>query len=124
MPSTCYISETDLSDQTLLDCFPAVYDDGPPERKASTHETQDGRVFQDFGYEDSDYDLTLRCDRIGETNLAALKLKFAAVGKMWRWHDEYGNDYNIFFRRLTPRRIQGNDLYVVEMTFNVVAIIP
>lgn len=123
MPSTCYLSETDLSDQTLLDSYPAIYNDGPPERRASSQQTQDGTVYQDFGYEDSDRELTLRCDWITDANLAALEAKYVQVGKVWRWHDEKGNDYNVFFRRLQPRRIQGNDASVVEMTFNVVAVI-
>ncbi len=123
MPSTCYISELDLSDQTFLDAYPAIYNDAPPERRASAHQTQDGQVYQDFGFEDSDWELSLRCDKISMTNFDALKLKHAVVGKVWRWHDEYGNDYNIFFRRLSPRRIQGNNAYIVEMVFAVLEIL-
>ena len=121
MASTCYLSELDLSDKTFLDSFPAIYNDGPPERRASSHQTQDGTVRQDFGYEDSDRELTLRVDWITTTTLVALRAKYAEAGKVWRWHDEKGADYNIFFRRLLPRRIQGNNAYVIEMTFDVIA---
>ena len=122
MPGICYLSELDLSDKTLLDEDPAFYDDGPPERRASDHQTQDGTVRQDFGFATSDRSLRLRTDFVTTAILAALNTKFAAVGHLWRWHDHRGADYNVFFRRLEPRRISGNEAYVVEMTLDVVSI--
>lgn len=122
MAGICYLSELDLSDQTFLDEDPAFYDDGPPERRASDHQTQDGTVRQDFGFGTSDRSLRLRTDFVTTATLVALNTKFAAVGKVWRWHDHRGADYNVFFRHLEPRRISGNEAYVVEMTLDVVSI--
>ncbi len=121
MPGASYLSELDLSDKTFLDADPAFYDNGPPERRASDHQTQDGTVRQDFGYETSDRRLRLRTDWMVTATLAAFVTKFAVVGKVWRWHDDLGADYNVFFRRLAPRRIPGNNAYVVEMTLDVVS---
>lgn len=122
MPGICYLSEPDLSDQTFLDEDPAFYEDGPPERRASDHQTQDGTVRQDFAFATSDRSLRVRTDFMTTGTLAALQSKFAAIGKVWRWHDHRGADYDVFFRRLEPRRIRGNEAYVVEMTLDVVSI--
>jgi len=122
MAGTCYLSELDLSDQTFLDEDPAFYDDGPPERRTSDHQTQDGTVRQDFGFATSDRTLRLRTDFVTAATLVALNTKFAVAGKVWRWHDHRGADYDVFFQRLEPTRIRGNEAYVVEMTLDVVSI--
>lgn len=122
MPGTCYLSELDLSDKTFLDADPAFYENGPPDRRASDHQTQDGTVRQDFAFAASDRSLRLRTDWMTTATLAAFEAKFGAVAKVWRWHDDQGADYDVFFRRLAPRRIPGNNAHVVEMTLDVVSI--
>ena len=123
MPSTCVLSEIDDSDPTYLDEDPIVYDDGPAERRASAQATADGRVWQDFGVPDVDRQIRLRTDWMSETTFDALKAKFAQAGKLWRWMDNQGHEYRVFFRSLTPERIRAHAAYRVEMVFDVVEVV-
>jgi len=123
MASTCVLSEIDGSDPTYLDEDPIQYDDGPAERRASAHATADGRVWQDFGAPDVDRQIRLRTDWMGEATLDALKAKLAQIGKFWRWVDNQGHEYRVFFRALNPERIRGHAAYRVEMVFDVVEVV-
>ena len=123
MASTCVLSEIDGSDPTYLDEDPIQYDDGPVERRASAHATADGRVWQDFGAPDVDRQIRLRTDWMGEATLDALKAKLAQIGKFWRWVDNQGHEYRVFFRALNPERIRGHAAYRVEMVFDVVEVV-
>jgi hypothetical protein len=120
MASTCVLSEIDGSNATYLDEDPIQYDDGPAERRASAHATADGRVWQDFGATDVDRQIRVRTDWISEATLGALKAKFAQTGRLWRWVDNGGDEYRVFFRSLNPERIRGHAAYRVEMVFDVV----
>ena len=123
MPSTCVLSEVDGSEPTYLDEDPALYDDGPAERRASAHATADGRVWQDFGAPDVDRQIRLRTDWMGEATLDALKAKLAQIGKFWRWVDNQGHEYRVFFRALNQERIRGHSAFRVEMVFDVVEVV-
>jgi len=123
MPSTCVLSEVDGSEPTYLDEDPALYDDGPAERRASAHATADGRVWQDFGAPDVDRQIRLRTDWMGEATLEALKAKLAQIGKFWRWVDSQGHEYRVFFRALNQERIRGHSAFRVEMVFDVVEVV-
>jgi len=120
MASSCVLSAIDGSDPTFLDEDPALYDDGPAERRASAHATADGRVWQDFGAPDVDRQIKLRTDWMTQTTLDAMRAKFAQVGTVWRWVDNGGHEYRVFFRSLNPERIRGHAAYRVEMVFDVV----
>jgi len=123
MPSTCILSEIDGSEPTYLDEDPALYDDGPAERRASAYATADGRVWQDFGAPDVDRQIRLRTDWMSEATLDAVKTKFAQVGTLWRWVDNQGREYRVLFRSLTPERIRAHAAYRVEMVFDVVEVV-
>jgi hypothetical protein len=119
----CFLSEIDGSSPTYLDEDPIQYDDGPAERRASAHATTDGRVWQDFGVLDVDRQIRLRTDWMSEATLDAVKTKFAQVGTVWRWVDNQGHEYRVFFRSLNPERIRGYAAYRVEMVFDVVEVV-
>jgi len=123
MPSTCVLSEVDGSDPTYLDEDPALYDDGPAERRVSAHATADGRVWQDFGALGVDRQIRLRTDWMAQGTLDAFTAKLAQVGTLWRWVDNQGHEYRVFFRSLNPERIRGHDAHRVEMVFDVIQII-
>ena len=121
MAASCYMSKPDDGETTYLDEDPAFYEDGPPERRASSHATFGGsRVWQDFGAPDMDRQIRLRTDWMTETTLDAFMAKFAVMGQIWKWVDHKGHEYRVFFRALTPERIRGHEAYRVEMLLDVV----
>jgi hypothetical protein len=123
MASSCVLSAIDGSDPTSLDEDPALYDDGPAERRVSSHATADGRVWQDFGALDVDRQIKLRTDWMTQATLDAFNAKFAQVGMVWRWADSGGREYRVLFRSLNPERIRGYAAYRVEMAFDVVEVV-
>ena len=123
MPSTCVLSEVDGSNATYLDEDPIQYDDGPAERRVSAQATADGRVWQDFGALDVDRQIRLRTDWMTQTTLDAFNAKFAEAGTVWRWVDNQGHEYRVFFRALIPERIRGHAAYRVEIVFDVVEVV-
>jgi DNA-binding IclR family transcriptional regulator len=123
MSSTCYLSELDGSQKTYLDEDPAIYQDVPPERRASSHATADGRVWQDFGAPDVDRQIKLRTDWMSQATLDSFADKFAQVGHAWRWVDNRGHEYHVFFRSLTSEYIRGQGAYRVEMIFDVLQVV-
>jgi len=124
MPSACCLSLPDDSEQTFLDEGPAFYEDGPPERRASSHATfGGGKVWQDFGAADVDRQIRLRTDWMTQATLDDFAEKFATVGQIWRWVDDRGHEYLVVFRALNPERIRGYEAYQVEMAFDVVEVV-
>lgn len=123
MASTCVLSEIGGSDPTCLDEDPILYDNGPAERRASAHATADGRVWQDFGALEVDRQIRLRTDWMTQDTLDDFLTKFAQVGTLWRWVDNQGHEYRVFFRALNQERIRGHSAYRVEMTFDVVEVV-
>ena len=121
MAASSYMSKPDDSEKTHLDEEPALYEDGPAERRASSHATFGGsRVWQDFGAPGVDRQIRLRTDWMTETTLEAFVAKFAVVGQIWKWMDHKGREYRVFFRALMPERIRGHEAYRVEMLLDVV----
>jgi hypothetical protein len=119
--ASSYMSKPDDSEKTHLDEEPALYEDGPAERRASSHATFGGsRVWQDFGAPGVDRQIRLRTDWMTETTLEAFMAKFAVVGQIWKWMDHKGREYRVFFRALMPERIRGHEAYRVEMLLDVV----
>jgi len=119
--ASSYMSKPDDSEKTHLDEEPALYEDGPAERRASSHATFGGsRVWQDFGAPGVDRQIRLRTDWMTETTLEAFVAKFAVVGQIWKWMDHKGREYRVFFRALMPERIRGHEAYRVEMLLDVV----
>jgi len=123
MPSTCYLSELDGSDEVYLTEDPSEYDDGALERRQSSHAVADGRVWQDFGVATADRTIQVRVDYVTGTVLDDLRNKFEQTGKVWLWHDHKGNDYHVFFRSLRSGRIRGNDAYQVEMMLDAIQVV-
>lgn len=122
--AACYLSKPDGSDAIYLDEDPALYADGPAERRASSHATfGGGRVWQDFGTPDVDRQIRLRTDWMTEATLAAFRGKFEQVGVVWKWADHRGHEYRVVFRALSPERIRGHNAHRVEMTFDVVEVV-
>ena len=121
MAASCYMSKPDDSEKTYLDEDPALYEDGPADRRASSHATFGGsRVWQDFGAPDVDRQIRMRTDWMGELTLDSFRTKFEQVGQVWKWVDHKGHEYRVFFRALTPERIRGHEAYRVEMLLDVV----
>jgi hypothetical protein len=121
---TCYLSELDGSDRSYLDEDPAFYDDGPPERRVSSHATFGGsRVWQDFGAHDVDRQIRLRTDWMTQATLDAFGAKFEQTGVAWKWVDHKGHQYRVLFRQLSPERIRGHEAYRVEMLLDVVQVL-
>lgn len=122
MPGTCYMDSLDEDDPTYLDEDPAVYEDGPPERRMSSQTTFGGsRVWQDFGVAAADRQIRLRTDWMTQETLDDFRDKFEATATVWLWIDNRGNTYQVIFRTLNPQKIQGHDAYRVEMVLEVVA---
>ena len=121
MAASCYLSKPDDSEKTYLDEDPALYEDRPPDRRASSHATFGGsRVWQDFGAPDADRQIRLRTDWMSQATLDAFRAKFEQVGQLWKWVDNQGHEYRVFFRALMPERIRGHEAYRVEMLLDVV----
>ena len=122
--AACYMSKPDDTEKTYLDEDPVSYDDGPPERRASSHATFDGsRVWQDFGAKDVDRQIRLRTDWMTQDTLDDFASKFTSTGTLWRWVDNQEREYRVLFRSLSPDRIRGHDAYRVEMIFDVVEVV-
>lgn len=122
MAAICYLSNPDGSEATYFDEDPAWYDDGEPERRASSHVTFGGsRVWQDFGVTDVDRQIKLRTDWMTQATLEAFAAKFAQVGWVWKWRDHKGHEYRVFFRGLKPERIRGHEAHRIEMVLDVIA---
>jgi hypothetical protein len=120
----CCLSKPDGTEKTYLDEDPVFYDDGPAERRASSHVTFGGsRVRQDFGAKDVDRQIRLRTDWMTEATLGKFKAKFDEVGKVWLWSDHKEHQYKVFFRSLGQERIRGHAAYRVEMVFDVVEVL-
>lgn len=120
MAASCYMSKPDDSEKTYLDEDPALYEDGPADRRASSHATfGESRVWQDFGAPDIDRQIRLRTDWMTEATLEAFEAKFAVVGQVWKWVDHRGHEYRVFFRAMVPERIRGHEAYRVEMLLEV-----
>jgi hypothetical protein len=119
----CILSKIDGSDPTCLDAAPACYDDGPAERRASSHATLEGRVWQDFGALDVDRQIKLRTDWMTGDTLDDFLAKFAEVAQIWKWVDHKGRGYRVFFRALHPERIRGHNAYRVEMLLDVIEVV-
>jgi hypothetical protein len=118
------MSKPDDTEKTYLDEDPISYDDGPAERRASSHATLGGsRVWQDFGAKDVDRQIRLRTDWMTQTTLDAFKAKFAQAAKVWKWVDHRGHEYRVFFRALNPERIRGHDAYRAEMLLDMVQVV-
>ena len=125
MAASCYMSKPDDSEKTYLDEDPALYEDGPADRRASSHATFGGsRVWQDFGAPDVDRQIRLRTDWMTKATLEAFEAKFATAGQVWKWVDQKGHEYRAFFRALNPERIRGHEAYRVEMLLDVVEEVP
>lgn len=122
--AACYMSKPDDTEKTYLDEDPVSYDDGPAERRASSHATFGGsRVWQDFGAKEVDRQIRLRTDWMSQGTLDAFKAKFAVTAQVWKWVDHKGHEYRVFFRALNPERIRGHDAYRVEMLLDVVQVV-
>jgi len=122
--AACYMSKSDDTEKSYLDEDPVSYDDGPAERRASSHATFGGsRVWQDFGAREVDRQIRLRTDWMAQATLDAFKAKFAQVGEVWKWVDHKAQEYRVFFRGLKPERIRGHEAYRVEMLLDVVEVV-
>ena len=122
--AACYMSKPDDTEKTFLDEDPVSYDDGPAERRASSHATFGGsRVWQDFGAREVDRQIRLRTDWMTQSTLDAFEAKFAQVGLVWKWVDHKAHEYRVFFRGLNPERIRGHAAYRVEMLLDVVQVV-
>jgi len=120
----CYLSDLDGSGATYLDEDPALYEDGPSERRLSSHPTfGGGRVWQDFGAKTEDRRIRVRTDYMTQATLDAFRAKFEQTGKVWKWSDHRGNAYQVVFAVLNPERIQANAAYRVEMVLHVVGVL-
>jgi|GEM_PF-1746802 len=129
MAGTCYMCYPDREEPedpeiTYLDEDPSAYNDGPPERRVSSHAAMGGeRVWQDFGAPDIDRQIALKTDWMEAATLEAFRAKFAVVGQVWKWVDHNGHEYRVFFRALKPERIRGYEAYEVEMTLDIVQVV-
>ncbi len=122
--ASCFMSKPDDTEKTFLDEDPVSYDDGPAERRVSSHATFGGsRVWQDFGPKEVDRQIRLRTDWMTQSTLDAFESKFAQVGIVWKWVDHKAHEYRVFFRALNPERIRGHDAYRVEILLDVVQVV-
>jgi hypothetical protein len=120
----CALSYPDGTSPTALDENPSLYEDGPAERRLSSHATFGGeRVWQDFGAPERDRRIRLRTDWMSQATLDAFAAKYALVGQLWRWVDHVGHEYRVVFRALSPERIRGHEAYRVEVVFDVIEVV-
>lgn len=124
MAGTCYLSEDDDSDMTLFDEDPEQYDDNPPERRMSVHETLGGgKVWQDFGVKEPDRRLQARFGYVSEATMAGVRTKYEATAKPWKWHDHRGGEYMVIIRQALADRIRGHDAFRLVLTMDVIGAI-
>ncbi len=123
MAGSCYLESPATGVRTYVDEDPARYDDAPPARRVSSHDTDGGtRVVQDFGVADCDRTLRASFGWMSGSTLAAFDACYRAVGAAWLWHDHKGRVYLVVVSSLKSERIRGHDAYRVDVELAVLEV--